>query len=37
MGDININMLFDPNSHLKHYNQIPISNRFTSCITNLPE
>ena len=35
MGDININMLFDPNSpHLKHYNQILIINGFTSCITN---
>ena len=35
MGDININMLSDPNSpHLKHYNQILISNGFTSCITN---
>ena len=35
MGDININMLSDPNSpHLKHYNQILISNGFTSCIIN---
>ena len=35
MGDININMLSDPNSpHLKHYNQILISNGFKSCITN---
>ena len=35
MGDININMLSDSNSpHLKHYNQILISNRFMSCITN---
>ena len=35
MGDIDINMLSDPNSpHLKHYNQILISNGFTSCITN---
>ena len=36
MGDININMLSDPNSpHLKHYNLILISNGFTSCITKL--
>ena len=35
MSDININMLSDPNSlHLKHCNQILISNGFTSCITN---
>ena len=35
MDDININMLSDPNSsHLNHYNQILISNGFTSCISN---
>ena len=35
VGDININMLSDPNfPHLNHYNQILISNGFTSCITN---